>query len=101
MNDNRQYCVIAHACRLCGGRLLRGEKGETVRYRCANCGIHKDVEGDKARSSHRLLCFCGARPPGGVRVALRCIANPQPCLEAPDQIIATAIGLADPLVPDA
>ena len=97
MDDSRHYRVIPHACRACGGRLLRAEREDKealVRYRCANCGIHQDAPAEN-RYGHRLLCFCGAKPPGGVKLALRCVANPQQRLEAPDQIIVTAVGLTD------
>ena len=95
--------MIAHACRLCGGRLLRSADNaqEVVRYRCANCGIYKDVgAAEKVRAAHRLLCFCGARVPGGVKLSLRCTPNPLPSLQAPDQIIATALGLSESLQAD-
>jgi hypothetical protein len=75
--------VINHCCRVCFGRLVRGNAvdGHWV-YACTNCGA--TAIGREPAS----LCACGMKTRQGKDMGIRCVVNPDPTPEVPNIIIA-------------
>jgi len=73
-----------HVCRVCFGRILRRAAGDGQHrvYRCTNCGQQTTA---RAVSS---LCACGAAMRTGRNLGLRCVRNPDPRPELPNEIVA-------------
>lgn len=92
MVDNRLYRVINHACRACGGRILKSDPdaGGNVGYRCADCGIGASGHLSN-KHGQAALCFCGARMPGSSGFILRCGVNQTQGLDMPEEVVAIGV----------
>jgi hypothetical protein len=83
-----------HACRVCFGRVLKGDMpadyagpdAEHVhRWRCSNCA---------AQGISRLVssvCACGMRLKSGRDAGIRCERNPAPTPEFPSEVTASQV----------
>lgn len=81
MTDGAEgWSLTAHACRHCGGRVLRSG----VHFMCANC---------ESRCSHQPsgVCGCGlfpgAKPKGSATGPFACIPNPARGPSSPAAIV--------------
>lgn len=82
------WTLTVHACRVCLGRVVQrtGIGGRRI-YRCTNCGTQLEA---KAVSS---LCCCGMKLRSGRDAGVRCLENPNPTPECPNEIISAPADL--------
>lgn len=79
-----------HVCRHCFGRVLtRQSEDGGMESRCADCGAA--VAGD-----YKALCCCNLRLRNGQDAQLRCIPNPSPTPEVPEQVLVRHVEGATP-----
>jgi hypothetical protein len=86
------YCVEAHVCVSCLGRVLSralpdldGVAATSRLYRCADCGVEKEG------STSAVICACGFRVSGRATIGLRCEPNPDKSAEFPAEIVAKQV----------
>ncbi len=78
-----QYIITKHVCRVCFGRVLMRETFDHVKiYKCSNCGVERTGERESA------ICCCGTKLRYGKDMGIRCIPNPDVRPEFPSEIVA-------------
>lgn len=93
--DLRLWTIQDHICRKCFGRVLGALEGDSMTWRCSNCGY--EVSGDQVSA----ICCCGIRYKKGGRkgsknvapqdAGIRCIRNPHPTTEFCCEIVASEV----------
>ena len=72
-----------HCCAICFSRVLSRAAGDRERvYRCSGCGV------EKAGHAPSVICACGFRLQGKVKLGLKCEQNIKVSPEFPQEIIA-------------
>ncbi len=91
--DSQYWRMTDHACRHCGGRILRKRTERGAVYCCAGCEV-------QSVGDHRVICACGVRVAAGPNRGMspfRCVVVAERRPDHPARIgIAYGSGLVLP-----
>lgn len=85
-NNDPQWMITGHCCRICFGRVLFRKTFEGRKlYRCANCGVEREG------TDERAICSCGIKLKTRIDAGIRCLPNEQRSPECPSEIVAAQV----------